>query len=135
VALILTDEQGQEISWLLGDLGGCVDHGMNILGEWTPEALELWERVVDARAILATADPEDRCPSCGAPLDAPGGPKRALSRVDNATHVCARCGDLEAMLDLHCGPTWRPAMDLHWRMAAATAQARAMLAEGGTATA
>jgi hypothetical protein len=54
--VILTGAQAQEISWLLGELGGVVDHGMNILGEWTLEALELWNRVVDARAILATAD-------------------------------------------------------------------------------
>jgi hypothetical protein len=54
--VVLTTEQAQEISWLLRELGSCVDHGMNILGEWTEEALELWNRVVDARAILATAD-------------------------------------------------------------------------------
>jgi len=54
--VVLTADQAQEISWLLGELGGVVDHGMNILGEWTEEALELWNRVVDARAILATAD-------------------------------------------------------------------------------
>lgn len=56
-----------------------------------------------------------RCPTCGTSLD-DAMPRPGMSRVDNETMVCARCSELEALLDVF---EWRSAMRLHWQLEAA----------------
>jgi hypothetical protein len=63
--------------------------------EFDEAFLAVAERTVTFTPKAFLLNPRDMCPGCGDPLGS-----YAMSRYDNKTRVCNRCGTFEALADL-----------------------------------